>query len=418
MEHLAGLLDWVGAHAAWAGPVVFLVALTESLALVGLLMPGALLMFGFGALIGSNHLAYWPIVLWAIAGAIIGDGLSYLLGRWFGPGIWAWPLFQRHSHLLQRSVDFFQRHGGKSIVFGRFVGPLRPVVPMVAGMMGMPAPRFLLINCLSGIIWAPAYLLPGQVLAASVSLAAAVASRLSLLILIALALLWLAAVVVRRTLRAMGRYGRGKRGIFGALISAALFCALVFAGMQWWPAPTSVRALSWRSWHDHPWEQLPLHRQGVLNSRQTFSFQLAAQPVEIARALVHDGWQLPERFNGHGALLWLSPEVDLIRTPPLPKRHAGRAPAMVFVRYYEGDRLVFRAWRSNVLLSAGNRPVWLVTVERVELTPGWPWLRQRELPVPEQALAQLREALERQLPPGSLCRAQGPVMDIHQECFG
>jgi hypothetical protein len=91
---------------------------------------------------------------------------------------------------------------------------------------------------------------------------------------------------------------------------------------------------------------------------------------------------------------------------------------MVFVRYYEGDRLVFRAWRSNVLLSAGNRPVWLVTVERVELTPGWPWLRQRELPVPEQALAQLREALERQLPPGSLCRAQGPVMDIHQECFG
>lgn len=417
MEHLAGLLDWVSAHAAWAGPLVFLVALTESLALVGLIMPGAFLMFGFGALIGSGQLDYWPIVLWAIAGAIVGDGLSYLLGRWFGPRIWAWPLFRRHSQLLQRSVDFFQRHGGKSIVFGRFVGPLRPVMPMVAGMMGMPASRFLLINCLSGIVWAPAYLLPGQVLVASVSLAATVASRLSLLILLVLALLWLMVSTVKWSLRPGGRFSRTRRGVFGVLILVVLSYALVLAGSQWWSSQTPVRTLSWRSWHDHPWEQLPIHRQGVLNSRQTFSFQLAAQPVEIARALVRDGWQLPERLDAQGALLWLSPEVDLIRTPPLPKRHAGRAPAMVFVRYFEGDRLVFRAWRSDAILSAGNRPIWLVTVERVELTPGWPWLRQRELPVPEPALAQLREALERQLPPNSLCSAQGSATDIHQGCF-
>jgi undecaprenyl-diphosphatase len=58
MDYFASLLDWVGAHAIWAGPVIFLVALLESLALVGLVVPGAFLMFGFGALIGSGRLEF------------------------------------------------------------------------------------------------------------------------------------------------------------------------------------------------------------------------------------------------------------------------------------------------------------------------------------------------------------------------
>lgn len=402
MGHLAALLDWVSAHAAWAGPAVFLVAMLESLALVGLVMPGAILLFGFGALIGSGHLPYWPIVLWAIAGAIVGDGLSYILGRWFGPGIWTWRLFQQRSQILERSVDFFRRHGIKSIVLGRFIGPLRPVVPMVAGMLRMPAPRFLLANLLSALVWAPAYLLPGQVLAASVNIAAAVASRLSLLILAALVLLWCVILISRRLLGVAGRWGWAGRGLLGLLAVSAVLGMGVALWAPWWSPQTDTRVLSWRSWHEHPWETVPAYRQGVFGRRQAFDFQLAAKPVELARVLVQEGWQLPERLDGQGALLWLSPEVDLVRVPPLPKRHAGQAPAMVFVRAYGSDRLVFRAWRSQVMLSAGNQPVWLITVELVELKAGWPWLQQKEQLAPVQALAELRAALQQQLPPGSL----------------
>ena len=69
-------------------------------------------------------------------------------------------------------MRFFEKYGGKSVAFGRFVGPMRAVIPLVAGMMGMPTGRFLAANILSAIVWAPVYLLPGIVFGASLELAA------------------------------------------------------------------------------------------------------------------------------------------------------------------------------------------------------------------------------------------------------
>jgi len=68
-------------------------------------------------------------------------------------------------------------------LFGRFVGPVRPVIPAVAGMMQMPAGRFLAVNVASALVWAPAYLLPGIAFGASLELAAEVAGRLAVLVL-------------------------------------------------------------------------------------------------------------------------------------------------------------------------------------------------------------------------------------------
>lgn len=416
MEYLDILLDWVGAHAAWAGPLVFLVAFLESLVLVGLIMPGALLMFGFGALVGGGHLSYWPIMLWATAGAILGDSLSYLLGRLFGPSVWTWGFFLRRPQLLERSVVFFQRHGGKSVVFGRFIGPLRPVVPMVAGMMKMRAAWFLTINVLSGLVWAPVYLLPGQVLAASVNLAAAMASRLSVLILFALLSVWLVFGATRWLLRTLDRRGIARRVIASWLMLTVFGVTLVYAWWQWESARVTAEHISWSEWRDDPWERLPPHRQGLLDSRQPFSFQVAARSADLARALVQSGWQLPERFDGRGALLWLSPEVDLIRVPPLPKRHQGQLPMMMFIRYYQGNRLVFRAWRSHLAVGAANRSVWLVTVEQLELQPGWPWLKQRTLAVPASLMRLVQAELGQWLPSGSLCAAPGEA-GAHHACI-
>jgi membrane protein DedA with SNARE-associated domain len=173
------------------------VASAESLAGVGLLFPGTLLMFGAGALVGKGTLELWPTLAWAAAGAVTGDGLSYWLGYRYRERLRAfWP-FSRHPALLQKGEAFFHRYGGKSVLFGRFVGPVRPVVPMVAGMLGMPPLRFYLANVLSALAWAPAHILPGVIFGAAFSLAAAVSMRLALLLAVLVALLWLVAAGTR-----------------------------------------------------------------------------------------------------------------------------------------------------------------------------------------------------------------------------
>ena len=200
-ESIQSTLNWIAANPGWMGLVVFLTSLAESLAIVGLFVPGAMLMFGFGALIGLGHLPFWPVFGWAVAGAVVGDGLSFWLGRTFHERLpHVWP-FSRYPAMLARSEDFFRRHGGKSVLFGRFFGPVRAVVPAVAGMLDMPTARFLLVNVVSALLWAPAYLLPGAVFAASLELASQVAWRLALVILLLVALIWFTIRVVRGLFR-------------------------------------------------------------------------------------------------------------------------------------------------------------------------------------------------------------------------
>ncbi|HXH04205.1 MAG TPA: bifunctional DedA family/phosphatase PAP2 family protein [Candidatus Competibacteraceae bacterium] len=200
-EPITALLAWIAAHPGWMGLVILLTALGESLAMIGMLVPGALLMFGFGALIALGHVEFWNAWAWAAVGATLGDGLSFWLGRHFHQQLRnLWP-FSRYPQTLTRAEDFFRRHGGKSILFGRFIGPVRAVVPAVAGMLDMPLARYIPANLLASVLWAPAYLLPGMVFAASLELAAQVAWRLVVLILLLLALIGLTVWLVRLTYR-------------------------------------------------------------------------------------------------------------------------------------------------------------------------------------------------------------------------
>ncbi len=198
---LKPMIDWISANPTWAGLAVFVISLSESLAIVGLFVPGVAVMFGIGALIATGALELWATLAWAVAGAIVGDGLSYWLGYHYKDALRErWP-FRRYPALLARGEGFFQRHGGKSVIFGRFVGPVRPVIPVVAGMLGMPPGRFLLVNVISALAWAPAYTLPGVVFGASLNLASEVASRLAMLLLTVLLSLWLTVWLVYRIYR-------------------------------------------------------------------------------------------------------------------------------------------------------------------------------------------------------------------------
>jgi undecaprenyl-diphosphatase len=143
--------------------VVLLVSLLESLAFVGVLVPGAVFVVFAGSLAAKGYFDLGDLVWFASAGAILGDGISYRMGK--GGHI----RFREENRifkpvLLEKGKEFFARHGGKSIFLGRFVGLIRAVIPFVAGMSGMEAKRFYLWNVASAILWAAAHLLAGYFL--------------------------------------------------------------------------------------------------------------------------------------------------------------------------------------------------------------------------------------------------------------
>lgn len=141
--------------------LIGLVALLESVAFIGLLVPGIALLFAFAALAGSLQQPLGVLLLCGFLGAAAGDLFSFLLGRYAAAPIKRLPLLQRHPGWIDRGERFFARYGGRSIVLGRFVGPVRPIIPFVAGSCGMKLPGFLLYNLLSALVWSPVYLLPG-----------------------------------------------------------------------------------------------------------------------------------------------------------------------------------------------------------------------------------------------------------------
>lgn len=192
------LLGWISTNPEWAYLVVFSVAFAESVAVVGMIVPGVMIMIGAGALIATGDLAFWPTTGAAVIGAISGDSLSYWIGRRYRDHIRSrWP-FNRYPKQLDQGVAFFQKHGAKSVVFGRFFGPVRAIIPLVAGMLQMPRWRFAASNVSSALAWAPAYLAPGIVFGASLKLAAEAAARLVILLVVFVGLIWLAAWLARR----------------------------------------------------------------------------------------------------------------------------------------------------------------------------------------------------------------------------
>lgn len=197
---LQPLLDWITQNPAWSGVIVFLIAMSESMLIIGGIIPGALLMLSLGALIALGALELWSTLFWCILGAIVGDQISYWIGYYFKDYLErSWP-FSRYPQMLERGRAFFLKHGGKSIAFGRFVGPVRAVVPTVAGMMGMSPWRFTAVNVISAIGWAPCYIFPGIVLGTSLGLASQVATRLGILLAASLLVIWLSFWSVRRAI--------------------------------------------------------------------------------------------------------------------------------------------------------------------------------------------------------------------------
>ncbi len=197
-DYVQPLTSWLQANPHWALFITFFIALTESLAIIGSIVPGSVTMTAIGILAGSGIMRIDLTLLAATIGAVCGDSLSYFLGYFYSEQlVEIWP-FKKYPTLLKYGKEFFSKHGGKSVLIGRFVGPLRSIIPVIAGVMHMKQWRFLIANVVSAIGWSVLYVMPGVLIgAAGHELSTEGATRLFILILVMLAAIWLASIIIK-----------------------------------------------------------------------------------------------------------------------------------------------------------------------------------------------------------------------------
>lgn len=198
IDYVQPLTDWLQENPNWSLFITFLISLAESLAIIGSIVPGSITMTAIGILAGSGVMRVDLTLLAAVLGAVAGDSLSYALGYYYSERlVEIWP-FRKYPKWLEYGKDFFNTHGGKSVLIGRFVGPLRSIIPVIAGILHMKQWQFFIANILSAIGWSLLYIMPGVVLgAATHELSAETATRLFLLILILLAAIWLISLLIK-----------------------------------------------------------------------------------------------------------------------------------------------------------------------------------------------------------------------------
>lgn len=164
-DHIAEpFIEFIKAHAAWAPFIAGGLAFCESLAIVSFLVPATVILVAVGGIIVPAGLSFRAIWAGAVIGAVLGDWLSYVVGRLFKDRVTTSRFYTRHHEAAERATAFMQRWGAWGVFIGRFSGPLRAFVPLVAGLIAIPQLYFQLANISSATVWAAALLSPGTLL--------------------------------------------------------------------------------------------------------------------------------------------------------------------------------------------------------------------------------------------------------------
>jgi membrane protein DedA with SNARE-associated domain len=158
----------------WTYPLVSVLAYLEAAAFVGLLVPGELTVVLGGAVARAGDVSIELLFAFVWLAAVAGDTTGFLLGRKLGRSFLLryGPRFRITPQLVARVEGIFDRHGGKAIILGRFIGVARAITPFLAGSSHLPLRRFLTFDIAGAGAWAAAFLAIGYVVAASASGAA------------------------------------------------------------------------------------------------------------------------------------------------------------------------------------------------------------------------------------------------------
>ncbi|WP_409562631.1 DedA family protein [Hyphomicrobium sp. MC8b] len=162
-DFVDAIVTFVRANENWAVPVAFAVAFLESFCFLSILWPGTAILVGISALLAKSGVelsVLWPAIVAAAVGGSFGYALSYWIGLYFKDGIREmWP-FNRNPAMVESGQAFFDKWGALSVFFGHFFGPIRAVIPVVAGMYALPQWQFQLANIVSAFIWAAGIIAP------------------------------------------------------------------------------------------------------------------------------------------------------------------------------------------------------------------------------------------------------------------
>jgi membrane protein DedA with SNARE-associated domain len=160
-DYLEQILNAISSNLWLSIVFIFLVCVGEAVFILGILVPSLPILLVTGSLIATGKLPFWPIYLAVVAGAVVGDAISYWIGHAFKHNLKTmWP-FKNYLPLIARGEEYFQKHGILAIFIGRFITGIKAVIPGIAGMLGMPWGRFTMINLGSSFVWGAAHLLPG-----------------------------------------------------------------------------------------------------------------------------------------------------------------------------------------------------------------------------------------------------------------
>jgi membrane protein DedA with SNARE-associated domain len=160
---LASAEVFIRENHAWAGVIVSVLCFLESVAVISIFVPATLLLIAAGGLAGAGLVSWQELAIGGVIGCLVGDTVSYWLGRMLGPHVAKiWP-FTKRPDLIPHGEAFFRKHGWWGVFIGRFFGPLRAIVPTCAGIMKMPHWAFQAVSIASALVFVPIMLAPGAI---------------------------------------------------------------------------------------------------------------------------------------------------------------------------------------------------------------------------------------------------------------
>jgi membrane-associated protein len=149
----AHLADFVRLHGTWVYALLFLIVFCETGLVVTPFLPGDSLLFVAGAVAAVGDMNIVAVVATLTSAALCGDNVNYWVGRFVGPRVFTVQSRWLNARHLQRAHDFYERHGGKTIILARFVPIVRTYAPFVAGIGAMPYLRYLAFCVAGAVVW-------------------------------------------------------------------------------------------------------------------------------------------------------------------------------------------------------------------------------------------------------------------------
>ncbi len=157
-DHLNTVIQTYG---VWTNLLLFLIIFMETGLVVTPFLPGDSLIFAAGTFAGMGSLNIYLLITLLSLAAILGDTVNYWIGHYIGPRAFSGEIRFLKKEYLDRTHQFYEKHGGKTIILARFIPIVRTFAPFVAGVGAMTYSRFILYNVVGGIAWVVIFSLGG-----------------------------------------------------------------------------------------------------------------------------------------------------------------------------------------------------------------------------------------------------------------